>query len=65
MYYTHNVSIPQAAQLRLIQISKETNRTIENIIATTIEQCAINYFRHRKDDPVELLKKAYDDDQIS
>ena len=40
-----------SAQLRYEVISRETGRTIQNLISDTAEQAALSYFRHRKDDP--------------
>ena len=44
--------------MRLEFIAKETGRKIEDIVADAAENVALEYFRHRKDDPVETYKSS-------
>lgn len=46
-----DVVIDNDAQKRLELISKEMGRSIQDLAQTSIEEAALNYFRHRKDDP--------------
>ena len=52
------IVLAPAAELRLEAMSKETKRTVENIAAAAVEEAALNYFKHRKDDPVEALRAS-------
>ncbi len=45
------VIIVPAAQLRLEMIARETGRSVESLVSDAAEEAALDYFRHRKDDP--------------
>lgn len=59
-YGSHIVSISPAGQLRLEKIAAETGRKIESLIAAAAEEEALNYFRHRNDDPVREARRVID-----
>ena len=42
-----------AAQARLEKVAKETGRKIEDLASSAVEEVALDYFRHRKDDPAK------------
>ena len=46
-----NIVLVPAAQLRLEKIAILTGRSVENLVSSAAEEAALNYFRHRKDDP--------------
>ncbi len=46
-----NIILVPAAQLRLEKIAIETGRKIEDLVSSAAEEAALDYFRHRKDDP--------------
>ena len=46
------ISIDEVTVVRLKAISKELGRSVEDLAATATEEAALNFFRHRKDDPV-------------
>lgn len=39
--------------LRLEAIARETGRSVWELAATAVEEAALNYFRHREDDPAK------------
>ena len=47
------ISIDGAAAIRLQAISKELGRSVEDLAATATEEAALDFFRHRKDDPAK------------
>ena len=49
-----NIIIVPAAQVRLEKIAEETHRKIEDIASSVVEEAALDFFRHRKDDPAIL-----------
>ena len=42
-----------AVQLRLEFIAEETGRKIEDLASAAIEDAALDFFRHRNDDPAK------------
>ena len=48
--------VDESAKLRLITISDETGRDIYDLMRTSVEEAALNYFRSRKDDPASTEK---------
>lgn len=47
------VYISEEAAKRLALISTETGRLVEELAECSIEEAALDYFRHRKDDPAK------------
>lgn len=45
------VYLDAIAARRLAAISADTGRTIEDLIASAAEEGALDYYRHRSDDP--------------
>lgn len=45
------VYVYAVAARRLAAISADTGRSIESLIATAAEEQALDYYRHRSDDP--------------
>jgi hypothetical protein len=45
------IYISEEAAKRLKLISLETGRLIEELAECSVEEAALDYFRHRKDDP--------------
>lgn len=48
-----SVYIDDAAMKRLELIARETGRMVENLAECSVEEAALAYFRHRKDDPAK------------
>lgn len=48
---TYAVYLDPIAERRLLRIASETNRKIEDLIASAAEEEALGYFRHRANDP--------------
>ncbi|SDA47943.1 hypothetical protein [Sinorhizobium sp. NFACC03] len=47
------IYISEGAAKRLALISAETGRLVEELAECSIEEAALDYFRHRKDDPAK------------
>jgi hypothetical protein len=47
----YTVYLEPIAERRLMRISGETGRKVEDLIASAAEEEALGYFRHRTDDP--------------
>jgi antitoxin component of RelBE/YafQ-DinJ toxin-antitoxin module len=45
------IAIDDSTKARLREISKEMGRDINDLIRTSVEEAALNYFRGRSDDP--------------
>ena len=48
---TYAVYLDPIAERRLLRIASDTGRKIEELIARAAEEEALDYFRHRLDDP--------------
>lgn len=49
------VYVDEKCARRLKLISKETERTEEELAACSVEEAALDFFRHRKDDPGDTV----------
>lgn len=50
--------IDEKAMARMRVISAETGRSIEDLATTAVEEAALNYFRHRSDDPGDKVEPS-------
>jgi predicted transcriptional regulator len=51
MMHTYSVTLSEEAGRRLHAIAAKMGRTVESLIESAAEEAALDYFRHRKDDP--------------
>lgn len=48
---TYRIHIDEVSQRRLEAAARELGRKVEDLIEAAAEESALNFFRHRKDDP--------------
>lgn len=56
MQHTYHVAIDEAADRRFHAIAARLGRTVESLIESAAEEAALDYFRHRSDDPARQSK---------
>lgn len=51
---TYRITVDEATDRRLHAIAAQLGRTLESLIESAAEEAALEYFRHRADDPAHL-----------
>lgn len=55
------IYLDPAAQLRLDAIAKETGRKVEDLATAAVEEGALDFFRHRDDDPAKAARRLIEE----